>query len=183
MPKTEIETILELYEKPVLWAALRAIGDNPNHELRVVRPYVEVGQVQNLDAASLGVSVTEPGAIAPTDRMAHFTSHAGKWRFLKVYDRRIVRDYRTQANLFVALFVRQSLKSLKSLSYALASDESQGEFFEAFQHIIRQLNGVWDILSADYKYGHVEEIPLTNPLLQFDPRYHVVLETWLSAGF
>lgn len=176
----QIEKILECFDKTSLWISLRAICENPQHELRVERPFVDVGQVKEMDAALLGLSAMEPGSVILTERMAHFSSHGKKWRFLKVYDRRIVRYSQTQANLFVAWFIRNSLKLLKTLSYQIVSDEDLMGYFEHFQRIIRRLNGLLSLLPMEIRQSQLTEVPLDNQILQFDPRYHVILETWLE---
>ena len=134
-----------------------------------------------MDAALLGMSALQPGAIAVTDRMSHFTSHKQKWRFLKVYDRRIIRQELTPANQFVAYFVRYSIKLLKNIAYSIANDEALCEYFEDFLRIIRRLNGVWENLSTSYKYVPLSVLPLDNQLLTFDPKYHVILESYLAC--
>ena len=168
MTSDQLQTLLDIFEKPALWVSLRAICDHPQQELRVETPFVDVGKAQTMEASLLGVSALEPGALAVTDRMSHFVSHKQKWRFLKVYDRRIVRKELTPANQFVAYFVRYSLKLLKSVAYTIANDEELGDYFPDFLRIIRRLNGVWDGLSSSFKYAPLTALPLDNQLLQFD---------------
>ena len=91
-----------------------------------------------------------------------------------------MRYSQTQANLFVAWFLRNALKQLKALSYQIISNEDLSNHFEHFQHIIRRLNGMQVLLPAEIRQGQLTLVPLDNPLLQFDPRYHVILETWLA---
>ena len=177
-----IAQFLEIYGNGVLWQSLRAICDRPHHELRVEHPFVDVGEAKFLEESSLGASVMEPGAIAPTDRMAHFCGRGRKWRFLKVYDRRIVKDYRTEANIFVAHFVRQSIRQCRDYSEIAAENPELARECEALRDILARLNAVWAGLMPEFKYVQLKQIPLANPLLQFDPRYHVVLESW-NAGF
>ena len=176
-----IQKLIDIYEKPALWVALRAICDHPQHELRVETPFVDVGQAQTMDASLLGVSALEPGSLAVTDRMSHFVSHRQKWRFLKVYDRRIVRKELTPANQFVAFFVRYSLKRLKSVAYCIAHDEELGDYFSIFLGWVHRLNGIWDALSSSFKYAPLAVLPLDNQLLQFDPKYHVILQSYLAC--
>lgn len=182
MDAQQLEKYLDIFERrPALWVSLRSICEAPQHELRVETPFVGVGEAQSMDAALLGMSALQPGAIAVTDRMSHFTSHKQKWRFLKVYDRRIVRRELTPANQFVAYFVRYSMKLLKNIAYSIANDEALCEYFEEFLRIIRRLNGVWENLSATYKYVPLSVLPLDNQLLTFDPKYHVILESYLAC--
>ena len=176
----QIENLLARFDNPSLWISLQAICENPQHELRIEHPFVDVGQVHEMDAASLGISALEPGSVALTAHKAHFSSQGKKWRFLKVYDRRIVRYSQTQANLFVAWFIRNTLKQLKALSYQMISNEEQRDYFEHLQQIIRRLNGMRNLLPTEILHGQLSLVPLDNPLLQFDPRYHVILDTWLA---
>ena len=177
-----LKGLLEIFdEKPALWVALRSIANHPQQELAVETPFVDVGSAHALDASMLGVSAFQPSSIAPTGRMAHFTSHGEKWRFLRVYDRRIVRRECTPANMFVAFFVRYSIRLVRTFAFANAHDPEIGEFFPDLLRIVRRLNGVWDTLSDGYKYAQLREIPLDNQLLQFDPHYHVVLQAYLAC--
>jgi hypothetical protein len=178
--QNKAEILLQIFERPALWVALRGICDHPKHELRVETPYVGVGEAQALEASLLGASAHEPGALAVTDRRSHFVSHGQKWRFLKVFDRRIVRHELTPANQFVAYFVRYSLKTLKGFAYGIAHDEDLGDYFPEFLRIIRRLNAIWDGLSPAFKYTPLTTLPLDNQLLQFDPHYHVILESYLA---
>ena len=175
------QKLLELYERQPLWIALRKACDNPQAELRVETPFVNVGEAKDMDASLLGVSAFQPGSIAVTDRMSHFKCKKQKWRFLKVYDHRIVRRTLTPANQFVAWFVRYSIKQLRAVAYAAANDEECAEFFPAFLRIIRRLNAVWDELSPDFKHTPLDSIPIDSQFLQFDPQYHVILETYLAC--
>lgn len=182
MDQSQLEKYLDIFERrPALWVSLRSICEAPQHELRVETPFVGVGEAQAMDAALLGMSALQPGALAVTDRMSHFVSHRQKWRFLKVYDRRIVRRELTPANQFVAYFVRYSIKLLKNIAYSIANDESLCEYFEDFLRIIRRLNGIWENLSSAYKYAPLSVLPLDNQLLTFDPKYHVILESYLAC--
>ncbi len=174
-------SLLEIFERPALWIALRSACDNPQRELRVETPYVEVGQAHDMDASLLGKSALEPGALALTDRMSHFKCHNLKWRFLKVFDRRVVRRELTPANQFVAYFVRYSLKLVKATAYSIANDDENHELFVRFLRIIRRLNGVWDALSSEFKYARLDTLPLDSQFLQFDPQYHVILESYLAC--
>ena len=173
--------LLDLYSRPALWVALRAVCDHAQSELRVETPFVDVGHAAALDPAMLGASAHQPGALAVTEFMPHFTQRGHKWRFLKVFDRRIVRRDLTPANQFVAYFVRYSLKLLKSFAYSIAAEDEMSEFFQEFLYIIRRLNGVWDNLSPSFKHAQLAEIPIDNQMLQFDPQYHVILQTYLAC--
>ena len=178
---SQLQTIIEIFEKPALWVSLRAICDHPQQELRVETPFVDVGKAQTMEASLLGISALEPGALAVTDRMSHFVSHKQKWRFLKVYDRRIIRKELTPANQFVAYFVRYSIKLLKSIAYSIANDDALNDDFPILIQFIRRLNGIWDALSSSYKYAPLAVLPLDNQLLQFDPKYHVILQSYLAC--
>ncbi len=175
------EKILDLFSAQSLWIALQAIVENPQQELRVTTPYVSTGQAQALDAAMLGASAAEPGALANTTRMAHFKDRGVKWRFLNVYDRRIVRFDDTVANRFVAYFVRYAIKMLKPIAAALSQDETGAELVPEFLRIIRRLNGMWSQFPDSFKYSSLREMPIDHPFLQFDPRYHVILKTYLAC--
>ncbi len=178
----KLKALLEIFdEKPALWVALRSIANHPQQELAVETPFVDVGAAHDLDASMLAASAFQPTSIAPTCNMAHFTSHGEKWRFLRVFDRRIVRRECTPANMFVAFFVRYSIKLLKSFAFSIANDEKLGDFFPDFLRIIRKLNAVWDSLSDGYKYAHLSVLPLDNQMLKFDPHYHVILQAYLAC--
>lgn len=181
MNEERLNKLLKIYERQALWIALRTACDHPQHELRVETPYVDVGQAHDMDASLLGASALEPGALALTDRMSHFRSHNKKWRFLKVFDRRIVRYELTPANQFAAYFVRYSLKLIKSAAYSLANDEENSEYFPRFLRIIRRLNGIWDALSPEFKYARMDTLPIDSQFLQFDPQYHILLEAYLAC--
>lgn len=178
----KLKALLQIFdEKPALWVALRNIAQNPQQELAVETPFVDVGDAKQLDVALLGISACQPSAIAPTFRMAHFSSKNEKWRFLRVYDHRIVRRHLTPANQFVAFFVRYSIKRIKSFAFAIANDEKLDAFFPDFLRILKKLNAVWDSLSNSYKFAPLHTIPLDNQLLQFDPNYHVILQAYLAC--
>lgn len=181
MNEERLIRLLEIFERPALWIALRTACDNPQRELRVQTPFVDVGQAQNMGASMLGMSALEPGALALTDRMSHFRAHDKKWRFLKVFDRRIVRHELTPANQFAAYFVRYSLKLVKSTAYSIANDDELSSYFPRFQRIMRRLNGVWDGLSSEFKYARMDTLPIDSQFLQFDPQYHIILEAYLAC--
>ncbi len=181
MSDERLSKLIGLYERPALWIALRVACENPQRELRVETPYVDVGQARNMDSSHLGVSAFEPGALSVTDRMRHFECHHQKWRFLKVYDRRVVRREQTPANQFVAYFVRYSIKLLKSTAYGQSAAGDADDLFPEFLRIIRRLNAVWDGLSSEFKYAPMDVLALDNQYLQFDPHYHVILETYLAC--
>jgi predicted component of viral defense system (DUF524 family) len=173
--------LIDLFSRPALWVALRAVCDHPQQELRVETPFVDVGQAAALDPALLGASAHQPGALAITERMPHFTQRGQKWRFLKVFDRRIIRRDLMPANQFVAYFVRYSIKLIKGFAYSIAADDEMLEYFHEFLYIIRRLNSVWDSLSPSFKHAQLTVIPVDNQLLQFDPQYHVILQTYLAC--
>jgi len=175
------EQLLDLFSAQSLWIALQGIVDNPQQELRVETPFVGVGQAQSMEASLLGLSATQPGSLAISDRMAHFKHHGEKWRFLNVYDRRIVRFEDTQANRFVAYFVRYAIKSLRPIAAALANDAEGAELVPEFLRIIRRLNAIWSQLPDSFKYSQLREMPIDLPFLQFDPKYHVILKTYLAC--
>ena len=177
----QIQKIIDVFGRPALWVSLRSICAQPQHELRVETPFVDVSKTQSLDASMLGLSAFQPGSLAHTDRMRHFSCHNQKWRFLKVYDRRIVRHTQNQANDFIIYFLKQSIKMLKNISFNLINDDSLNAYFSEFQRIIKRLNGLLNEFLQEYPNRPLETIPIDNPLLQFEPRYHVILETWLAC--
>lgn len=181
MNDERLENMLAIFERPALWIALQAACDNPQRQLRVETPYVDIGQAHDMDASLLGRSALEPGALADTDRMSHFTSHGRKWRFLKVFDRRVVRRELTPANQFVAYFVRYSLRLVKDAAYSIAGDDGRDDDFPRLLRVIRRLNGVWDALSPEFKHAPLDTLPLDSQFLQFDPQYHVILESYLAC--
>lgn len=173
--------ILALFSAQSLWIALQAVVENPQQELRVSTPFVSTGQAHSLDSAMLAASAAEPGALAHTDRMAHFKDRNVKWRFLNVYDRRIVRFDDTVANRFVAFFVRYSIKMLKPIAASLSQLDEGADLVPEFLRIIRRLNGLWSQFPDSFKYSQLREMPIDHPFLQFDPRYHVILKTYLAC--
>ena len=180
--KTRLDRALEIFaDRPALWVALRAVCDHPHQVLKVETPYVGVGEAKNLEASLLGVSALESGALAYTEHMRHFTSRGEKWRFLKVFDRRVVQCDDNDANRFVAFFVRSSLKLLKQLSFAAAADDTRCDYFQEILHLVRRMNLVLDALSPTFKYARLRVLPLDNQLLQFHPQYHVILESYLAC--
>lgn len=179
--RERLDKILAVFEREALWVSLRAVCDHPQQELRVETPFVDVGEAKSLDASLLGLSALEPGSLAHTDRMRHFYYAGRKWRFLKVYDRRIVRNERTPANIFVSYFVRYSIKLLREIAYSLSDSDEDLGYFEDFMRIVRRLNGIWEALSPSFKYAVLYAVPIDNQLLQFDPGYHVILESWLAC--
>ena len=160
---------------------MRGIGENPQHELRVSSPFVDLGEAGALDASMLALSTIEAGSLSITNRMRHFTAFDKKWRFLKVFDRRIERYDLTPANQFVAFFVRYAIKRLREFMASMPRTEALEDYIPPFLRIIRRLNGVWSILSPSFRHAPLRELPLDNQLLQFDPRYHVVLNTYLAC--
>lgn len=122
------EALLELFERPSLWIALRGIAENPQHELRVSTPFVDLGEARELEASMLGLATFEAGSLSITNRMRHFKAFDRKWRFLKVFDRRIERYDLTPANQFVAFFVRYAIKRLREFMASLPRTED----FEAY---------------------------------------------------
>lgn len=172
------ERLLDLFTAPSFWIALQGIVDHPQQELRVETPYVGVGEAASLDASMLGQSASQPGSLAISERMAHFKHRGDKWRFLNVYDRRIVRFDNTLANRFVAYFVRYAIKRLRPVAAALAIDEKGALYVPEFLRIIRRLNAVWSQLPDSFKYTPLREMPLDHPFLQFDPKYHIILKTY-----
>lgn len=175
------ETLLARFSSPALWNALQGIVDHPQQELRVQTPYVDVGQAHSLDASLLALSSAQPGSLAHTTRMAHFKNHAVKWRFLHVYDRRIVRYDDTVANRFVAYFVRYAMRLLRPVVAMLSQDDATSDQIPELLRIIGRLNGVWRQLPDSFKYGRLTDMPLDHPFLQFDPRYHIILKTYLEC--
>ncbi|MBQ9817760.1 MAG: hypothetical protein IJM59_09925 [Proteobacteria bacterium] len=176
-----LDNLIDIFDQPKLWIALRSVCDNPQQELRVEMPYVDVGQAQHMDASMLGASAFEPGSLAVTDRMSHFTCRKQKWRFLKAFDKRIVRRDLTPANQFVAYFVRYSLRLLKSAAYSLNPDTEYDIYFTRLLRTIRRMNAVWDALSPGYKFAPIDSLPIDNQMLAFEPRYHVILEAYLAC--
>ena len=166
-----LEKILAIFERESLWVALRAICNHPHQELRVEAPFVDVGTAQSLDASMLGLSALEPGSLSHTDRMRHFTYNGQKWRFLKVFDRRITRFDQTPANIFVSYFVKYSIKMLRGIAYSLSDSDEESVYFEDFMRIIRRLNGIWDALPSSFKYAVLYTVPIDNQLL----------ESWLAC--
>jgi len=176
------QALLDLFEyRPALWVALRRVSEHPQQELRMESPFVSVGEAHSLDASMLARSAGEPGSLATTIRMAHFAIRDEKWRFLRVYDRRIVRFEDTVANRFVAFFVRYAVRLLREFAYGLPKTGALGELFPVFLRIIRRLNAVFDALSPAFKYGSLSVLPIDHPFLQFDSSYHVILETYLAC--
>lgn len=184
MSEQTYERVLDLLGgQPSLWVALRSIVERPNEVLKVERPFVGVGEAQHLEASMLGASALESGALAYTDRMRHFTSKGCKWRFLNVYDRRIVRDTDNDANRFVAYFVRYSLKLLRQTmsDVSLQSGEDADLLLVEFSRLIHRFNRIWEQMPGTFKYATLRVLPLDNQLLQFHPHYHVILTTYLAC--
>ena len=175
------QTLLERFSSHALWNALQAIADNPQQELHVETPYVNVGQAHALDASLLGLSAAQPGSLAHTTQMAHFKHQKIKWRFLNVYDRRIVRYDNTLANRFAAYFVRYAIRLLKPVVAMLSQNDDTSDMIPEFLRIIGRLNGILSQMPASFKYAQLTEMPLDHPFLQFDPRYHIILKTYLEC--
>jgi hypothetical protein len=175
------EKLLDRFSSHALWNALQAIVDHPQQELRVETPYVNVGQAHAMDASLLGLSAAQPGSLANTSQMAHFKNKNIKWRFLNVYDRRIVRYDNTIANRFAAYFVRYAIRLLRPIVAMLSQDDEASEMVPEFLRIIGRLNGVLSQMPESFKYASLDEMPIDHPFLQFDPRYHIILKTYLEC--
>ena len=175
-----MESILSIFERPALWLALRAVCDHPHSELRVEKPFVGVGEAKLLEASLLGASALEPGALATTEKMRHFVCRGEKWRFLRVFDRRVIRQEDLPANRFVAHFVRYGIHVLREAAYGVCQEEGMSEYLPEVLGVIRKLRGCWENLSPSFKNSPLRELPLDDQLLQFEPRYHVILEAYLD---
>lgn len=182
--------ILDIFSKPAIWAALRAVCDTPQCELRVEKKFVDLGMAHALDATLLGASVMEPGAIATTEHMRHFVRHGQKWRFIKVFDRQILRCDNNVANAFVARFVRTAIRRLKKIAANIQTSgipcnadaeisDIHGMRLEIL-HAIQKLNAIFDSLPPGFKYAELREMPYAHPLLQFDPHYRAIMQAYLA---
>lgn len=177
----KIEAILEIFDNdPALWVALMAVAQSPQKKIFVETPYVSVGEAASIEASLLGRSAMEAGSIETTRRQKHFMAHGMKWRFLKVFDRRVLRSEDIPANRFVSYFIRRSVQALKQFSAILASYELEYDYLPAILFIIRRLNAVYDSITPSMRRAELSSIPLDDQLLNFDPKYRRILNAYIA---
>lgn len=177
-----IEQIYALFSsRPALWMALRAVSASPHVVLRVSTPFVGVGEAKNIEASTLAASALESGALAYTDRMRHFTCRGEKWRFLRVFDRRIARSDDNPANRFVVYFVQYALKLLKDCMRLSCDDEILCDLYPEFRRYAARMHAIWETLSPSLRAKPLMQLPLDDQVLQFHPNYRVILDAYLAC--
>ncbi|MGI5830373.1 MAG: hypothetical protein ACOX8U_09430 [Bradymonadia bacterium] len=177
----KIAALLEIFDAdPALWVSLSAVAQNPQNKLLVSTPFVGVGSAHAIEAAQLGRSAIEQGSIETTKRQKHFMARGAKWRFLRVFDRRVERSTDIPANRFVSYFVRKSIQTLKHYASIIPNYDLDYDYLPAFLYIIRRLNAIYDSIEPAMRRATLLTLPLDDQVLNFDPKYRRILNAYLA---
>ena len=133
-----------------------------------------------MNAEQLFRSISEPRAIAETDRREHFQICGKKWRIHHVYDRQIIKSVDIPANRFLVFFLKSMIRYIRNLSNKMSLDYQNDQVIYELNRILRRLDSVLLSLPRELLQLPLASLPLDDQVLQFDSRYRVILRTYLS---
>lgn len=170
-------------DRNALWRALDDIAERPHRELIKEIPKVVPARVDAMAPHLLGQSVTQPGAVTPTDRRAHFRTPGRKWRYLKVLHEESRLSFDTLPNQLVAHFIRLLLRrlrehqrSLRELPESLERDAT----VQKMRRIRTRLTAILERGEALRQASAPDRLAFNNLTLRNEPRFARVLKAYLT---